>query len=230
MKMKVGQAANVGMVRGENQDAMGWFTTSAGELFIVADGMGGEAGGKTAANMAVSTIREMFDKGGSSIPAMLKSSIEETNSRIHMKGTSGEPRFKKMGSTVVVLVVKDGNAYIAHEGDSRIYLFRNNNLQRLTKDHSQVQRMVDDGILNQEEAEDHPDANIITQCLGSKPTIKVDIRPQPIQIQPSDLFLLCTDGLCGPVKDQEIENILKEGNSVEKTCNKLVGTAIAEGG
>jgi len=228
--MKVGQKTDKGLERSDNQDDLGWFSINGCEIFIVADGMGGEAGGRTAASMAISIVKSGFEQGKGSIPFLLKTSIEKANRLIHEKGTSGEAQYKKMGTTIVAMAVKDGLAYLAHVGDSRIYRFRNGKLSRMTKDHSQVQQMVDDGLIKPEDAEDHPDSNIISRSIGAKPTVDVEISPQPHPILNNDMFLLCSDGLCGLVKDNNIESIILQGKSVDETCEQLVAAALNEGG
>lgn len=230
MKMMTAQKTDVGLERKDNQDDMGWFSLPAGEVFIVADGMGGEAGGREAAKMAIATIKECFETGGDAVPDLLKSSIMQANRRINEKGTSGDPQYRKMGTTVVVLAVSHDHAYMAHVGDSRIYRYRDDSLKRMTKDHSRVQQMVDDGIMSPAEAEDHPDANIITRALGAKPEVEPEVGREPCLVKPGDLFLLCTDGLCGLVEDLEIAEILSAGGSVESFCDNLVSAALNKGG
>ena len=230
MKMMTAQKTDMGLERKDNQDDMGWFSLPAGEVFIVADGMGGEAGGREAAEMTIATIKECFETGGGTVPDLLKSSIMQANRRINEKGTSGDPQYRKMGTTVVVLAVSHNQAYMAHVGDSRIYRYRDDSLKRMTKDHSRVQQMVDDGIMSPAEAEDHPDANIITRALGAKPEVEPEVGREPCPVKPGDLFLLCTDGLCGLVEDHEIAEILSAGGSVESFCDNLVSAALNKGG
>ncbi|MBT3368026.1 MAG: serine/threonine-protein phosphatase, partial [Nitrospina sp.] len=152
------------------------------------------------------------------------------NRRIHEKGTSGDLQYQKMGTTVVVLVVSHNQAYMAHVGDSRIYLYRNSKLKPMTKDHSRIQQMMDDGIISLAEAEDHPDANIIYRALGAKPEVDPEVRREPFSVLPDDLFLLCTDGLSGLVGDFEISQIFRRGGSAEVLCNNLVSAALNQGG
>jgi protein phosphatase len=231
MKMKVCQKSDVGLVRKENQDNMAWFTPPQGELFIVADGMGGHAGGRTAADMAIQTIREVFENDlSSSIPNLIKSSVEEANSRIHQKASSGDFNFYKMGTTVVLLFIKDNFAYVAHVGDSRIYLYRDAQLKRLTKDHSQVQMMVDNGLISADEAFEHPHSNILYRSVGSKPKTDVDITPEPFAIYPGDKFLMCTDGLSGLARDPEIQAVFADTVLIDDLCNNLVDLALKKGG
>lgn len=228
--MKVCQDSHVGLVRKENQDNFGWFSLYDKELFIVADGMGGVVGGRTAADMAIQKIHERLTSGSTSILETLKEAINEANHSIYEKGHSGDPCCFNMGTTIIVLVVYENKAYIAHVGDSRIYLLRNGKLQRLTKDHSRVQHMVDSGLLSPDKAQLHPESHIITKCVGTQPIMEPEIRPEPIEIIPGDTFLLCTDGLCGLINDTEIEAILKERNSLESICKNMIQAALDNGG
>ncbi len=230
MKMFIAQKTDVGCRRQENQDDMGWFSLPVGELILVADGMGGEAGGREAAGMAISTIKAFFEKEQGTVFDLLDLSLCEANQRIYEKGHSGDPRTHNMGTTVVALVVKDDEAFLAHVGDSRIYLYRNGKLNRMTRDHSRVQKMVEAGLLTPEEAEDHPESNIITRALGASPQVEPEVRSAPVPIEANDLFLLCTDGLSSLVRDREIEEILYLGGSVEALCGNLVAAALNRGG
>ena len=228
--MVIAQKTHVGNERQDNQDDMGWFSLPTGEIIIVADGMGGEAGGREAAQMAISSMKEFFEKETGPVPVLLDLAIRQANQRIHAKGHCGDPRYLKMGTTVVVLLVKDNEAHMAHVGDSRIYLFRNGKLNRMTRDHSRVQKMVDDGLIDPEEAEDHPDANIISRALGARPDVEPEVRPAPVLIEANDLFLLCTDGLCSLVRDREIEEILRGEGPFDTLCDNLVSAALNNGG
>ena len=232
MKIDVQQLTDPGP-RTENQDEMGWFTLdNGGQLLVVADGMGGAAGGKTAAKIAIASTKEMFEKfvNDKKISDILKMSIEIANERIHHKGTT-EPKLKGMGTTIVILYIKDGFAHFAHIGDSRLYLYRANKLLQLTKDHSQVQQMVDDKLISQEAAFDHPDANIISRALGNKPTIDPDIFPKPFKIIPGDRFMLCSDGLCGVLRNQAISQLFhKYQNNPKILCKTFISKSLQEGG
>lgn len=230
MRMNVCQKSHIGLVRKDNQDNMGWFSISGGELFVVADGMGGASGGRTAADIAINTIREFFEQKSGSVFDLLRISIEEANQRIYQKGNSGDPQFRKMGTTVAVLFIKNNTAYIAHVGDSRLYLYQNHNLMRLTKDHSHVQRLIDEGLIKEEDSKNHPYASMIYRSVGTKINVEVDVTPITIKIQPKDQFLICTDGLSGYVKDKEIEAIFSIAKSTDEICSKLVDSALQKGG
>ena len=230
MKMRVAQKTDVGRVREDNQDDLGWVSLPGAEVFVVADGIGGEAGGRTAASMTVSAVQEVFERSSKPSPDLLKTAAEEANRRVYELGSSGDPKFHRMGTTVVILLIMGKRAYWAHAGDSRLYLWRDDALQRLTKDHTQVQFMVDHGVITPEEAQGHPDSNIVTRSVGSGSTIVPSIKLEPMEIFPGDRFLMCTDGLCGLVSDPELEVILAENEEPGRTCYRLVSMALDKGG
>jgi len=226
----VGQYSDRGLVREENEDSLGWFDTPNGQLFLVADGLGGEAGGKTASEMAVSTIHEVFESGCGPIYPLLKKAVSEANSRIYHKAQSGDPLYRRMGTTVVVLALHDRKAYLAHVGDSRAYLLRKGVLTRLTRDHSQVQAMVDEGWISEEQALGHPYANLLLRCLGSEASVEAELGSAPVDIDAADRFLLCSDGLTGLVRDDEILNVMLEDPDPGTACRSLVSLANKRGG
>ncbi len=140
---------------------------------------------------------------------------------------SGDPETQGMGSTAVVLLIRDQTAYIAHVGDSRAYLFRKGRLRRMTKDHTRAQRMVDAAILTPEQALDHPSASVLERAVGIKPALEIDVTDtHPAN---EDAFLLCSDGLSGCVSDAEIEGILKGGMPVADIPRRLVDLALLKG-
>lgn len=200
----VGQHSDIGRTREENQDASGSFTNSKGRLFTVADGMGGLAGGKIASELAVRVVGEVFERDADPLPQVLKKSLLEANARIFEQSQTGNPLYRGMGTTGVVLVFSEDKAFVAHVGDSRIYLIRNSEIQRLTKDHSEVQYLLDKGALTADEAANYPNRNVLLRALGTHPAVEVDLPPEPIKLQIGDQFLLCTDGLSGCVTDSEI--------------------------
>ncbi len=230
LQFEVGQDTSKGLVRDENQDDFGWLTTPNGELLLVADGMGGSEGGRLAAETAINGIRAYFDEQSGPVTEMLRHAIQHANSEVHKQAVRGTG-LADMGTTIVVLVVKDGLAYTGHVGDSRIYLQRNNTLTRLTKDHSKVQKLVDAGKISEEEAETHEDAHLISRCIGCDEKVEADVRPDPIIIQPGDAFLLCSDGLSSLVKDEEISLQLNDRvKTPNQTCQNLVALALERGG
>lgn len=230
MQMNVGQKTHVGLERENNQDDMAWFSLPSGELFIISDGMGGQAGGRTAAKMAIKVIKEIFQRNERPIQTLLETSVREANRKIHAKGACGDPRYKNMGATVAVMFVKDEKLYLAHVGDSRIYHFRGNRLIRLTKDHSQVQDLVDQGVIKPEKVMNDPRAHILSRAIGADPNVQVAIRQKPLLIRDGDMFLQCTDGLSGLVHDETIRLVLEQAQTVDQACDELVSEALQQGG
>ncbi|KPA13565.1 Protein serine/threonine phosphatase-containing protein [Candidatus Magnetomorum sp. HK-1] len=228
MKIDISYKTHTGNKRTENQDNMAYLDSHDRKLFIVADGMGGYAGGKLASTMTVSIIQDIFNNEKGKIPQIFQHAISQANREIFIKAKDSE--FKQMGSTVAALAIKENHAYIAHVGDSRIYLFRNGSIKRLTKDHSKLQRMIDKGEISSEEAFFHPESNVITRCLGAKPIVEVDAPELPLKIQSGDIFLICSDGLCGQICDDKIENLIKEGGKADDICEKLIDEALNAGG
>jgi protein phosphatase len=230
MDIDVGQRSDKGLVRQENEDAFAWFTTKNGELFIVADGMGGIAGGKLAANTTVQFLKEYFDQNTGSILNLLQTAIEGANQKIRQLQIQSEP-VSEMGTTIVALVIKDCLGYVAHIGDSRLYLLRNGCLTQLTRDHSIIQRMIDDGKILEEDAVNHPDAHIITRCIGADNVLEAAIRKDPVFCKKNDVFLLCSDGLSGLVRNNEISKIIsQENHTPSEICQELTQLALERGG
>jgi serine/threonine protein phosphatase PrpC len=231
LQLRVGARSHAGKVRAENQDRMSRFQSPIGEVFIVADGMGGHQGGATAAAMT----NDGFASYLSSLPpgvvpeAALQEAAKATNAEIYRRANSGDPATARMGATAVLAVVNGSRLLIAHAGDSRAYLFRNSKLIRLTRDHSAVQQMIDHNMLTEEEARDHPDASIINRAFGQKPDIDLEISQAPA-IQSGDGVLLCTDGLCGYIDDAEIARAINSCEEPQDATDALINLALDAGG
>ena len=194
-----------------------------GYLYIVADGVGGLTKGDIASKTAVETIREAYYSSKSSnIKKSLINAVKKANSKIFSLSNDEE----KMGTTVVCLVVKGNQVYIANVGDSRAYVFRENKLIKLTEDHSFVGERVRMGELTEEQARVHPRSNIILRCMGTKNTIEVDIFVH--NIREGDRFLLCSDGLWGELPYKKLNELMKNDSS--KAMNILVDNANQAGG
>lgn len=217
---------DIGKVREKNEDYYGYFSTPHGELFIVADGMGGYAGGEIASTMAVDIISEYVKKyKGDNLKEMLENAIQLANKKIYQKSLE-DTRFRKMGTTVVVLLIHKNKAIVAHVGDSRCYLFRKNKLIWVTKDHTKVQYMLDRKMITPEEAKRHPDRHILLQALGSEKPVNIDFNEFTLSYK--DRILLCTDGLYEYIKDESMEKLIR--GDIEKVCDKLVDIANEMGG
>jgi serine/threonine protein phosphatase PrpC len=234
METEYGAASNVGKVRAgkANEDNRGYNKTSQEEIFVVCDGMGGHAGGATASKIAVDSIVDYISrKKYSDAKQVLSEALSFAN--IQILGTAKEnPELKGMGTTACVLLIKDNEAYIAHCGDSRIYLYvaKKKRLYRLTKDHSLVQSLVESGELDDREAENHPRKNVILKGLGIKEDMEPEVASKPVLPAKGDVFLICSDGLSGMIDDNIIESILKQKNSLQDKVNNLINGALDGGG
>ena len=230
--MKIYAKTDTGLVRATNQDAYFAGELESGGLFaVVCDGMGGANGGNVASQTAVKLISEYviqsytprMDSLG--VERMLKRAIENSNLEVfEMAKTSKE--LEGMGTTAVVVFVKDGTAVIAHVGDSRAYLV-NNELTQITKDHSVVQNLLENGQITLEDAKNHPNKNVITRALGAEENVMVDISELPLE--ENDSLLLCTDGLSGLIDGEEIFKVLKE-TEASAAPQELVDLANKAGG
>lgn len=253
MKINICAQTDTGKERDQNEDAFiicpdltspDWGRSEAtvelgsyGCLLAVADGMGGANAGEVAATLATDSLRTFFSSpsiakavaSDDQIKEFIEAAIAFSNDAVN-KHISAHPETLGMGTTIVVCWIVNGKAFVAWCGDSRCYVFNpNSGLQVLTKDHSFVQELVDKGVLTEQEAFSHPDNNIITRGLGDFDTSQPDIRS--FDIHPYDLFLLCSDGLCGYCMDEAIEKTLKANLSNTNACCKaLVNMALDAGG
>jgi len=239
-RVLVAGETNVGMKRTHNEDAYDLIDDE--RLYLVADGMGGHASGEVASKMAIETLREFFsatsqdpeatwpykmDKARGYEENRLITGIKLANLRIH-EAAQREPRLRGMGTTIVAILVIDDGVLIAHVGDSRVYRLRQGKLEQLTDDHSLLNDYIKMKRLTEEEIANFPHKNVIVRALGMKETVKVDTRLDPPQ--PGDVYLLCSDGLCGPVSDQEIGEIAQSSNDLKGVASKLIERANANGG
>jgi len=210
---------------------MSGFATSMGQVYIIADGMGGHRSGALAAKLTVDGLQQYLSKAPpqSSAQEAIQAAFEQTNQAVYEKAHCGDPETEGMGSTAVLLLASGSVAHVSHVGDSRAYLYRAGRLRQLTTDHSRVQRMVAAGMLTPAEARDHPEAYLLERAIGQKPFIDVEIAPE-LQLEEGDGILLCTDGLCGYVDEQEIERVLRSETTVQEVTDHLVKLALAKGG
>ena len=194
-----------GQVRKANEDSCGFMSVPNGELFVVCDGMGGHVGGATASRIAVAQIIEHFKaQRYDDIYQALNDALLRANTQI-LGEAAAEPSLKGMGTTACIVLVDGPDAYIAHVGDSRIYLYEaaKQRLFRITKDHSLVQALVDQGQLDDRDAEHHPQKNVIMKALGTKEDLRPEVYRSPVQPATGDMFLICSDGLSGMVEEVE---------------------------
>ncbi|MGH7927421.1 MAG: Stp1/IreP family PP2C-type Ser/Thr phosphatase, partial [Candidatus Binatia bacterium] len=209
---------------------MSGIPVSLGALYIVADGMGGHKGGALAAELAVQELERHLQQtpAGEPVDQAIQAAFVKANKSVYEKAHSGDTTTEGMGTTAVLLLISGQNATLAHVGDSRAYLYRDNRLTRLTTDHTVVEKMVQAGMLKPEDAADHPDSSVLERAIGSKPDIEVDIRNE--LLNQGDAILLCSDGLSGYVADTQIESVLRSQKTVKETTEDLVRLALEKGG
>ena len=226
--------SDVGMVRTENQDSFGQFPASSldsyqpgGLLFVVADGMGGHANGQEASQMAVRvTSEEYYANPGSKIDKVLAGAVNTANTAIFQKSALSQDK-SQMGSTLSVLAITGDLAHIAHVGDSRIYLIRDKQLRQLTTDHTKVEDLKRAGILNKEDAKNHPQKSVLNRALGIKEHMRVDVSTH-IPLISGDIFVLCTDGVAKVTKDELLD--IASHESPPQACGKIISLANERGG
>ena len=229
MDFKHFSISDVGRVRQANEDFCGDKMTVNGHVVVVCDGMGGHVGGATASKIAVNSIIEFFEKEpADNIYVGISKAFQFANEQVYGNAIT-QPELKGMGTTGTVLVIRDEGCYIGHVGDSRIYIKSDGKLHRLTKDHSFVQGLVDQGIISDDDAESHPKKNQILKALGIAPEVEATICATPIQPKSGDTFLLCSDGLNGMVKDPVIEGFV-DPDSVQLSAQNLINAANLAGG
>lgn len=221
---------DVGLERQENQDAFGSATHGALFFAFVCDGMGGYQGGSTAANLAVETLTEQLSAGDDGVEERLRRSIVAANRAIYDLSRSRRD-LAKMGTTAVVLAVDPDNgvARIAHVGDSRIYLIRDGVIRRITRDHTMVQALVDDCIIDAEQARNHPNSNIITRSLGGRDVVEPEVAEEVLDLRAGDLYVLCSDGLHGQVEEDVIATVATT-MPLEEAADELIKLACESGG
>ena len=218
--------SHVGMVRSNNQDS-GY----AGDyLFLVADGMGGHAGGDVASALVTRDIARL-DEAPKGTPeqaaAKLRSSLLKANRML--RDTVGDhPELAGLGTTFVGFLTVGEELALAHIGDSRLYLLRDGDMHQVTKDHTFVQRLVDSGRITEEEAKFHPRRSVLMRVLGdveSAPEVDTSV----LDTRPGDVWLLCSDGLCGYVDDDDIEKILRRRSSLQGAVDDLIDKSLSHG-
>ena len=223
---------DVGLVRPHNEDSNRVAKTANGDLFVVCDGMGGHVGGATASKIGVDSICSYVNEHECAIPQQfLIKALEYANGQIYSEARAN-PELRGMGTTACVALVRDDKVWYAHVGDSRIYYYnaKQRGLYRLTKDHSVVQALVDQGLITEAEAEHHPDKNKIRKSLG----IKEDVEPEPCQMPlipaEGDILLICSDGLSGMMSEDDILEVLSTTPDTNEAGKILVELAKSGGG
>lgn len=227
---------DTGIRRKHNQDHIGYKQNPG--IAVLADGMGGHQAGEVAAHMAVELIVDKLHNlielkssapiTDSRLLELVSDSITQSNKEIY-EASHADENHKGMGTTVVAAIVEGAYIYAAHVGDSRLYLYREQELRRITKDHSLVQSLIDKGFYTEREARNASIGNVVTRSLGNKPEVEVDTRR--IEMEVGDVFLLCSDGLTDMVADWQIAEVINENSmDLDKTVKELVDLANKSGG
>ena len=224
--MKVYAITDIGRVRALNEDS--YYLPREGERFCaVADGMGGHNAGEVASAMAVQAFSERM-RGVEHITGQaLYAAVEQANEDVFRAAQENEG-MSGMGTTFSALAEEDDTVYLAHVGDSRIYLVRRGAIMQLTTDHTLVEEMVRKGMLTPREARVHPRRNIITRALGTEESVQIDIVQ--MGLRPGDAFFLCSDGMTNYVDEREILGAVQSADDWQEKLRRLVGNALENGG
>jgi PPM family protein phosphatase len=234
--IEVSVQSDIGCLRQNNEDSFGYWEPEddqqflrKGRLAVVADGMGGYEGGQEASRLAVETLVEVYrDFGGDDPQAALVEALQAAHEQIR-EYSFAHPELRGMGTTCTAAAIVQDSLYYVHVGDTRLYLIRDGQITRVTRDHSYVGRLVESGMISPEEAENHPQRNILTAALGTNPDLIMDSPGRPEPLRPEDVLLICSDGLWGQVRDSEILDAV-ENKSAEQTGRKLIELARERGG
>src|SRR5215813_11051193 len=213
--VEIAAVTDVGCQRENNEDSYGYWESDddavfarLGRLAIVADGMGGHEGGQVASHIAVDAIQESYANTAATDPQLaLVTALTEAHRRIQQRARE-DANLQGMGTTCTAFAIVGSKLHYAHVGDSRLYLMRNGSLRVLSRDHSLVARLIETGLIREEDAESHPQKHVLTAALGVSDGIEPDAPAQPLSLQNSDVVLICTDGLWGQLTEKELREIL----------------------
>jgi PPM family protein phosphatase len=232
LRVRVAERSDVGRVRSENQD-FAIVSTDRDDpdshLLVVADGMGGHRGGATASRLAAATIESEYFRADlppeANTGEVLRDALLEANAAIYAQAQASA-ELRGMGTTCSALAVRGGLAWIAHVGDSRVYMVRRAGISQLTEDHSLVASMVREGLLTTSEAEVHPRRNVLQRSVGVAQDVEIDLL-DPIAVEAGDTFILCSDGLHGQASDEELRQAA--AHDPETAVRMLVDLALERG-
>jgi len=238
--LEIVSSTDPGMVRSHNEDSVA--ADAANGLVVLADGMGGYNAGEVASGMATTVIitemqqslqkvqpHEIDPKTHQQLAARLvREQVMKANTSIYQAAQS-QPQYAGMGTTLVVCLFYDNKVLVAHLGDSRLYLLRDGNFNQVTRDHSLLQEQIDSGLITAEQAKNAQHKNLVTKALGIDPSVEPEIHEYPAK--PGDIYLLCSDGLCDMVDDEDIGMAVQTfGNNLKMAASHLVQMANDNGG
>ncbi len=222
--MKYASNTDIGLVRKLNEDYHMNYITDDFSLLVVCDGMGGHKAGEVASKKAVETVINYVkeNENNKDYKSTLIKAITLANEEVY-KDSENNSEHRNMGTTIVACLVYDDNAIVANVGDSRLYLYRNEELEQITVDHSLLNDLLASGTITEEEAIDFSQKNVITRSLGIQDNVNVDIFE--IKLIKDDLILMCTDGLTSQLEKEEIIEIIKEESNLFDIIKKLINEA-----
>ncbi|HEY8888887.1 MAG TPA: Stp1/IreP family PP2C-type Ser/Thr phosphatase [Clostridium sp.] len=225
----LGVLSDVGNIRKTNEDSVGYFESSDFDIYAVADGMGGHNAGEVASELAIKVIMEYIKENnqGLDLKEVLSEGIKCANKEIYDLASQSDS-LKGMGTTITICLRKQNQMVVANVGDSSCYIIDNNNkLLKVTRDHSLVQQLLDNGSITEEKARNHPNKNIITRALGTNEVVEVDLFD--VDLTNIIKCILCTDGLTNDVTYSEMYDIIIE-NDNDSSCKMLVELSKSKGG
>lgn len=235
--LEIASLSDVGCQRTNNEDSYDYWEPEdnaaferLGRVAVVADGMGGSEGGQYASRIAVQAVVETYSEAGSEEDPQqrLIRAFSEANARVQQNALEN-PVLHGMGTTLSAFAVVGNKLYYAHVGDSRLYLLHEGTLRQLTHDHSLVARLVENGVVRPEDAENHPQKHVLIAAVGVSDSIQPDVPLQPLTLDRGDGLLLCSDGLWGQMNDKEIASILSS-QPPEAASRALISLAKERGG
>lgn len=225
----VGAISDIGNLRLINEDYLDYYICDSYQLYIIADGMGGHNAGDVASRTCVSKIKEyIIEKycDESDIRELLTNSVKYANNAIYFKSLE-DKKYKGMGTTLTFAFVYKDKIYIINVGDSCFFVISNNEINKITKDHSLVQQLIDNGVLTPDEAREHPNKNVITRSIGINPNVEIDMF---VINDDKSFYLLCTDGLINDIRFEEIVPYIENNrDDFNKACEELVALAKERG-
>ncbi len=228
MILRAAASSDVGLRRKANEDRYA-LSPDLG-LYLVADGMGGHSAGQVASRLAAETALEAVQAlagTSSSLAEKLRYSVAAANRAIYTRSAE-DPELNGMGTTLVAILAGGGRAALAHVGDSRAYLLRGGGIRRLTDDHSIVGELLRRQEISEEDAREHPHRHVLTRALGVRRSVEPDLVE--LTPAPSDVFVLCSDGLTNHVEDDEIAKTVRDNPDLQEAAERLVDFANGRGG
>lgn len=223
----VGIKSDVGNVRKLNEDYAAFIEDERFKIYLVADGMGGHNAGEIASKLAVKSIIRYLLEHSEEDENILLNAVKYANNEIYEISQKND-KCKGMGTTITGCFIKGDMIQVVNVGDSCCFSIKDNEIKKVTKDHSWVQELIDAGAITEEEGRVHPKKNIITRALGTNSSVKIDIFN--IDKNESSMFLLCSDGLSNEVQKEEMVEIVNRYKNFNEACEKLVDLAKARGG